>query len=243
MKFSAPLIEARLIKRYKRFLVDVEMRNGELITAHTANTGAMTGCAEAGSRVWLSDSGKPARKYRYTWELVETVSESSTLVGINTQRSNTLVREAIETGVISELQGYAVIRSEVRYGMENSRIDLLLEDHKDSEQQCFVEVKNVTLFDNSSHKRIAYFPDAVTARGEKHLRELQYMVEQGQRAVIFFCVQCENVTEVQPAIHIDRIYAERLKQVVDMGVEALAYRARMSTQSIALIERVPVVIE
>lgn len=245
MKFAPPLIEGRLIKRYKRFLADVELCHGEIITAHTANTGAMTGCAEPGSPVWLSVSDNPKRKYRHTWELVQTVSDPFRLIGINTQRSNGLVKEAIENGVISELQAYAAIRTEVRYGQENSRIDLLLEQNSDDWQHnaCYVEVKNVTLFEQRHGKTIGYFPDAVTARGERHLRELEYMVSRGERAVIFYCVQSENVDEVRPATHIDRRYGESLRKVLSAGVQALAYRAQVTVDSIELAEAVPVVID
>jgi sugar fermentation stimulation protein A len=235
MKFASPLIEGRLIRRYKRFLADVQLDSGETITAHTANTGAMTGCAEPGSRVWLSRSANLKRKYPLTWELVEVNALQPTLLGINTQLSNKLAAEAIEGGVVTELQGYAHIRHEVRYGEENSRIDLLLQH--ENLPPCYVEVKNVTLVQGST----GYFPDAVTARGNKHLRELAVMAAQGCRAVIFYCVQREGVREVRPAQHIDAAYANTLLQVVEQGVEALAYRASVTTQEIILTERVPVV--
>ena len=234
MKFSSPLIEGRLIRRYKRFLADVELPNGEIITAHTANTGAMQGCAEPGSRVWLSDSGNVKRKYPLTWELVEVKAEQPALLGINTQLSNKLVAEAIENGVVTELQGYTEIRREVRYGTENSRIDLLLQ-HPDK-APCYVEVKNVTLVQGET----GYFPDAVTARGSKHLRELAYMAQQGCRAVIFYCVQRGDVAEVRPAQHIDAEYAATLRQVLRQGVEAMAYRAAVTVREVVLARRVPV---
>ena len=224
MKFKSPLIQGRLLHRYKRFLADVELPTGEIITAHTANTGAMQGCSEPGSRVWLSQSDNPKRKCPYTWELVETTT--GTLVGINTQLSNHLVREAITTGRIPELQGYANIRSEVRYGQENSRIDLLLE----SDIPCYVEVKNVTLAENG----IGYFPDAVSTRGSKHLRELMSVVAAGQRAVIFYCVQRDDVHEVRPADHIDPVYGRTLREALERGVEAVAYGAGVSVEGVVL---------
>ena len=227
MQFDQPLIEGRLIRRYKRFLADVQLGGGEIVTAHSANTGAMTGCSEPGSRVWLSRADNPKRKYSLSWELVE--SAPGILVGINTLKSNHLVREAIELGAVPELAGYASIRSEVRYGEENSRIDLLLE----GEVPCYVEVKNVTLADSG----IGYFPDAVSARGTKHLRELMSVVAAGQRAVIFFCVQREDVHEVRPAAHIDPVYAATLHEAVAQGVEAIAYAARVSPQEIFLQRR------
>lgn len=223
------------MRRYKRFLADVELSSGEVITAHTANTGAMTGCAEAGRPVWLSRSENPKRKYPHTWELIEV--RDDVLVGINTQRSNSLVREAIENGVVSELSGYENIRSEVAYGEERSRIDLLLESPDMSgATRCYVEVKNVTLVNEG----VAYFPDAVSVRGSKHLRELMSVVQMGQRAVIFFCVQRNDVREVRPADAIDPVYGETLREAIRCGVECLAYSAQVSVQEIVLRHSLPV---
>ncbi len=220
-------------KRYKRFLADVKLPDGTQIIAHTANTGAMTGCCEPGSRVWLSVSDNPKRKYPHSWELVEAAPR--VLCGINTMMSNRLVREAIEQGVVAELQGYARIRAEVKYGEENSRIDLLLE--KDGPTKpCYVEVKNVTLAENG----VGYFPDAVTARGSKHLRELMAMVEQGKRAVIFFCVQRGDVRELRPADHVDAMYGRTLREALACGVEAMAYGAEVSPEGIVLTRCLPV---
>lgn len=233
MKFASPLIEGVLIRRYKRFLADIELPDGRLVTAHTANTGRMQGCAVPGSRVWLSDSGNPKRKYPLSWELVETAPEVFT--GINTTLSNVLVKEAIERGVVSECQGYARLRTEVPYGEENSRIDLLLEN--DTGPQCYIEVKNVTLVT----KGVARFPDAVSQRGTKHLRELARMVNQGQRALIFYCVQRCDASEVQPADDIDPEYGRTLREVLSQGVEALAYRAKVSTEAINLLSPLPVI--
>jgi sugar fermentation stimulation protein A len=231
MHFSAPLVEGRLIKRYKRFLADVELVDGAVITAHTANTGAMLGCAAPGSRVWLSRSDNPKRRCPYTWELVETPEK--VLVGINTQLSNGLVREAIEAGVVAELTGYDTIRGEVRYGQEKSRIDLLLEGKA---PPCYVEVKNVTLAEDGQ----GFFPDAVTTRGAKHLRELMHVVQEGGRALIFFCVQREDVERFRPADHIDPVYGATLREALDAGVEALAYGAQLSPQAIVLHKALPV---
>lgn len=232
MKFSKPLQAGTLIKRYKRFLVDVQLDSGEIITAHTANTGSMQGCSEPGSRMWLSDSDNPKRKYRYSWEIVEV--SNSALVGINTSLPNKLVKEGIENGTISEMQGYANLRTEVRYGKERSRIDLLLEDTE--QPPCYIEVKNVTLVNN----RIAYFPDAVSERGSKHLRELIHTVKEGNRAIIFYCVQRSDATEVQPADDIDKKYGQTLREALDNGVEALAYQAIVSTKEIKLNRPLPV---
>lgn len=236
MKFPQTLIEGRLLRRYKRFLADIELDNGDCITAHTANTGAMSGCSEPGSRVWLSRSSNPKRKYAHTWELVEVAP--AVLCGINTQLSNQLVREAIEAGCIEELRDYENIRSEVRYGAENSRIDLLLEpSEQDERASCYVEVKNVTLVEQG----IARFPDAVSARGTRHLRELMTMVESGQRAVIFFCVQRCDCHQLRPADAIDKIYGQTLRQALAKGVEALAYQAEVKTTGIRLVRPLPVV--
>ncbi len=233
MDFHATLIEGVLIRRYKRFLADVELKNGGVVTAHTPNTGSMQGCSAAGSPVWLKDSGNPARKYPLSWELVKT--GEGTLVGINTALSNHLVQEGIERGTVRELQGYRRIRREVRYGAENSRIDLLLEN--DSADLCYVEVKNVTLVEDG----IASFPDAVSARGARHLRELAQMARQGCRAVIFFCVQRDDAREVRPADRIDPLYGKTLRDAMAQGVEALAYAARVSLDEIVLHRALPVV--
>ena len=233
MRFPTPLIGGRLIRRYKRFLADVELEDGSKVTAHTANTGSMAGCAEPGSRVWLSDSGNPKRKYPLSWELVE--ADGETLVGINTALPNRLVKEAVEGGVVASLDGFSNLRTEVRYGSERSRIDLLLEDERAG--RCYIEVKNVTLVEEG----IAYFPDAVSERGAKHLRELMGVVEQGDRGVIFFCVQRGDAREVRPADRIDPRYGETLRQALAAGVEALAYRAEVSPEGVDLVTPLPVV--
>jgi len=264
MKFSPPLVPGRLLRRYKRFLADVEISTtGEVITAHTANTGAMTGCCEPGSPVWLSLSSNVKRKYAYTWELVQVENgNGGALVGINTMLSNHLVREAIEHGVIHELQGYDNLRGEVKYGHENSRIDLLLtktgaelRDNTDSnafespsiiDAVCYVEVKNVTLVEqnqagkNQGEQKTALFPDAVSKRGSKHLRELTAVVKQGGRAVIFYCVPRNDVFEMKPADAIDAEYGRLLRSAVSAGVEALAYTAELSPGEIVLSKKIPV---
>jgi sugar fermentation stimulation protein A len=235
VEFSQPLIEGRLLKRYKRFLADVELTNGDVITAHTANTGAMTGCSAPGSRVWLSLSDNPKRKYPHSWEIVEVAP--GVLCGINTLLSNHLLAEAIAAGQIPELSGYARIRREVPYGKERSRIDLLLEPAApEKSPPCYVEVKNVTLANHG----VALFPDAVTARGTKHLRELISVVEQGARAVIFYCVQRNDCTEFRPADAIDPLYGETLREALVQGVEAMAYQADVSPVGIALTKSLPV---
>lgn len=234
MEFDSPLIPGILVARYKRFFADVRLENGDVVTAHCPNTGSMLGCKEPGSRVWISPADNPNRKLRYTWEVVEARPE--VLVGIHTGRSNALVHEAIADGVVRELAGYADIRREVKFGRENSRIDLLLQgaDLPD----CYVEVKNVTAAVSDG---VALFPDAVSERGSKHLRELMHVVASGQRAVIFFCVQRGDVDEVRPADEIDPVYGRTLREAMAAGVEALAYRAEVRPEGIVVSMALPVV--
>jgi sugar fermentation stimulation protein A len=223
-----PLIEGRLVKRYKRFLADVCLTDGREITAHCPNTGAMTGCAEAGWRVWLSTSDNPKRKYAQTWELVE--NDQGDLACIHSVKANALVKEAIEKAVIKELDGYESLKTEVKFGEENSRADLLLES---SHETCFVEVKSVTL---KLDDGLGIFPDAVSDRGRKHLRELIHMKSLGYRAVLFFCVQHSGIDQVAPADSIDPKYAETFRQALAAGVEVLAYRASISLNRIELTD-------
>ncbi|MEJ2181578.1 MAG: DNA/RNA nuclease SfsA [Gammaproteobacteria bacterium] len=244
MKFSEPLVQGTLIRRYKRFLLDVQLDSGEQITAHTSNTGSMLGCQDPGSRVWLSRSDNPKRKYQHSWEIVEVDSLAGPVpVGINTMLSNKLVHEAISTGLVGNLQGYQSIRTEVKYGIENSRIDLFLEPFKGEQaaehlprNPCYVEVKNVTLVKDG----VAYFPDAVSKRGAKHLRELIEVVRNGDRGVIFFCVQRSDACQVKPADHIDPEYGQWLRRAVKEGVEAMAYRAEVTPYDITLVKNLPV---
>jgi sugar fermentation stimulation protein A len=232
--FSSPLIPGTLIRRYQRFLADVRLDNGETVVAHCPNTGSMMGCKEPGCRVWLSESDNPNRKLRYTWELVESLPD--VWVGIHTGRSNYLVEEAILSGTIAELSGYKKIRREVKFGQERSRVDLLLTH--DEKPDCYVEVKNVTA---AVENCVAIFPDAVSDRGSKHLRELMAVVKSGQRAALVFCVQREDVTEVRPADEIDPVYGRTLRDAITAGVEVLAYRARVSSEGISITESLPVV--
>jgi sugar fermentation stimulation protein A len=233
MEFKSPLIEATLLRRYKRFLADVRLGDGQTITVHTANTGSMLGCAEPGSRVWLSRSESITRKYPYSWEITE--AAAGVLVGINTALPNALVREAIEAGVIGELQGYDSLRAEVPFGSERSRIDWLLQGGGD-QGDCYVEVKNVT----AAVEGTAIFPDAVSARGAKHLRELMGVVAAGQRGVLCFCVQRGDVSAVRPADEIDPVYGESLRRALHGGVEIIAYQAAVSPAGIALHRPLPV---
>jgi len=231
MKLPTPLYVGKLIQRYKRFLADVQLEDGTVVTAHCPNSGSMKSCSDPGSPVLLSRSDNPKRKLKYTWELVFT---NNTWVGINTHYPNHLVKEAIENGVITELQGYIEIQSEVRYG-QNSRVDLLLsrDDHR-----CYVEIKNVTLVE----KGIAYFPDAVTLRGQKHLRELMQMVQEGHRAVILFIVQRMDCDRMAPADDIDPEYGKLLREASQNGVEILAYQAKVSPEEIKVFRSLPVLL-
>ena len=224
MKFPDPLLRGRLVRRYKRFLSDVELDGGELVTAHCANPGSMIGLAEPGSEVWLSPARNPARKLRYSWELIR-VGEG--LVGINTSHPNGIVADAIAAGRVAELAGYGGLRREVKYG-KNSRIDMLLET--DGRPPCYVEVKNVHLKRDGG----AEFPDSVTARGAKHLVELSDMVAAGARAVMFYLVQREDCDDFAIAGDIDPHYATTLDAALAAGVEAICYCCKLTTEAIEL---------
>lgn len=229
MKVPSQLTPGRLLRRYKRFMADVELDDGAMVTAHCPNSGSMLGCAVPGSRVLLSRSDNPTRKFPYTWELVQA---DGCWVGINTALTNRLAREGIEQGIVAELQGYELIRQEVCYGSERSRIDLLLE----GPGLCYVEVKNVTLIDGD----VARFPDSVTERGQKHLRELMAMVESGARSVNLFVVQRADARAVAPADAIDPAYGRLLRLAVEAGVELLAYQARVTPAEIVLSHSLPI---
>ena len=232
--FEEPLIRGTLVRRYQRFLADVTLETGETVTAHCANPGSMLSVIAAGSEVWLSAAHNPSRRLRYTWELIRI---GDTLVGINTARPNRLVAEAIASGGIPELAGYAVMRREVKYG-RNSRIDLLLEGP--GRPPCFVEVKNVTLRRDSRPGGPLEFPDAVTERGAKHLRELAEAVQGGARAVMLYLAQREDGDHFVIAGDIDRAYAEALHMAMAAGVEALCYRCRVSLTRISVRGKVPI---
>lgn len=228
MRFHAPLIEGTLVQRYKRFLTDVRLPSGEVVVAHCANSGSMLSVKEPGSRVWLSPAADPARKLRYTWELIEV---KNALVGINTSLPNRIVAEAIADGQISELAGYESLKREQKYG-KNSRIDILLEDA--GRPPCYVEIKNVTMRRDSAPAHTAEFPDAVTARGAKHLVEMADMVKQGARAVMFYLVQRTDCTRFCVAGDIDPTYAAGLKTALVAGVEAIGYSCDITTDAITV---------
>ena len=227
MKFETPLIEGVLIQRYKRFMADVRLANGDVVVAHCANSGSMLSVKEAGSRVWLSPAPNPERKLRYTWEIIEV---NGCLVGINTSHPNRIVADAIGAGEIPELAGYPDLKREQKYG-KNSRIDILLSGS--GRPPCYVEVKNVTLCrDFAGH--LAEFPDAVTERGAKHLREMTDIVRAGGRAVMVYLVQRDDCTRFSICGDIDPAYAAGLKEATAAGVEAVCYGCRVSPDSITV---------
>ncbi|OIQ48533.1 MAG: sugar fermentation stimulation protein SfsA [Gammaproteobacteria bacterium MedPE] len=235
MQFKTPLNKARLIKRYKRFLADVVLEDGSETTIHVANTGAMTGCAEPDDWVWYSTSPNPKRKYPFSWELTQTKTDH--FICVNTMQANTLAEEAIENKTISELTGYGQLKREVKYGDENSKIDVLLSDN--NKVDCFVEVKSVTLYRENGK---GAFPDAVTTRGQKHLRELMAISHAGNRAVLLFIVLHSGIETVTCAKDIDPKYAQLLEQAVASGVEVLAYGCSMSNESLVVNRSLPVLI-
>ncbi len=235
MKFPTPLVRGRLIKRYKRFLADVSLDTGELVTATCPNTGSMMGLAVPGAVVWLSVSASPTRKYPHTWELVEADAGSGpTLVGINTSHPNRLVSDAVACGTIPEVSGYATLRREVKYGL-SSRIDILLEDP--GKGLCYVEIKNVHL---SRRAGLAEFPDSVTERGAKHLAELSAMVAAGHRAVMLYLIQRADAEAFSLAADIDPRYAAAFEAARAAGVEAIAYACDLSPTEITIARPVPV---
>jgi sugar fermentation stimulation protein A len=224
MRFDPPLTEGRLERRYKRFLADVAI-DGRVETVHCPNPGSMLGLAEPGARVWISRSANPARKLALTWELVEA---RGALVGINTAFANALVAEALANGRIPELAGYREIRREVPYG-ERSRVDFRLAGA--GRPSCYVEVKSVTL---ARLPPEAEFPDSVTARGARHLAELEACRRRGERAVMLFLAQRPDCTRLAIAGDIDPAYARAFAAAIRAGVEVLAYACRLSPEAIEI---------
>lgn len=219
-----PLIPGRLLKRYKRFLADVALDNGEAVTAHCPNSGRMITCSEPGRPVFLSFHDNPKRKLKYTWELIEM---PTSLVGVNTLLPNRLVAHSIENERVSELSGYTEIKREVKVGA-HSRLDIMARSQ--GKRDCYIEVKNCTLVENG----IARFPDAVTSRGLKHLGELIKLAEAGHRAVMFFLIQRMDADLFQPADDIDPAYGRELRNARARGVEIVAYDVQIDLASISL---------
>ncbi|QKE64432.1 DNA/RNA nuclease SfsA [Aquipseudomonas campi] len=235
MQFDPPLEEGRLLRRYKRFLADIETASGEQLTIHCPNTGSMLNCMSEGCRVWFSRSNDPKRKLPGTWELGET--PQGRLACINTARANALVEEALRGGVIGELAGFTGLKREVRFGEENSRADFRL-DYANG--PAWVEVKSVTLgFPDTA---VAAFPDARTERGAKHLRELANLARQGVRAVQLYCVNLTGIEAVRAAAEIDPAYAAGLREARAAGVEVLAYGAEITPQGMRLVRRLEVLL-
>lgn len=235
MRFSTPLEQGLLVRRYKRFLADVVADTGETLCIHCPNTGSMLNCMGEGARVWFQRNSDPKRKLPGTWELVET--PQGRLACVNTARANRLVEEALLAGVIKELNGFTALKREVAYGVENSRVDFRLDYPTGS---AFVEVKSVTL--GFGDTAVAAFPDAVTTRGARHLRELAALARKGVRAVQLYCVNLTGIDAVRPASEIDPLYARALRDAVEAGVEVLAYGVDLTIEEIRLTRALPVLL-
>jgi sugar fermentation stimulation protein A len=235
MQFPAPLIPATLVRRYKRFLADVTLPDGNVVTVHVANPGAMLGLATPGARVWLSKSDNKKRKLPHSWELVEVdFGAGQEPVGVNTAHPNALVAEALAAGAISDLSGYPSVRREVKYGRQ-SRVDFLLE--APDRPPCYLEIKNVHLMRKPG---LAEFPDSVTARGARHLDELADMVAASGRAVMLYLIQIGSAERFALARDIDPGYAAAFDRARGRGVEAFAYRCDITPEGIVVGQTVPV---
>ncbi|RXQ95942.1 DNA/RNA nuclease SfsA [Ancylomarina salipaludis] len=225
MQFTNPLIHGRLIKRYKRFLADIELDTGEIVVAHCTNSGSMKTCLENGAEVYLTYVDDPKRKTKYTWEMIHINGD---WVGINTGIPNVLVYEAVRNQEIEELRGYTEVKREVKF--EDSRFDVFAQNEQET---CFIEVKNVSMKVGA----YARFPDAVTTRGKKHLETLMRVKESGLRAVMCYVIQRSDVSVFGPAWDIDPAYAEALKKAIDSGVEVFAFQAEVKPEGIRLVKR------
>ncbi|CCK77693.1 MAG: DNA/RNA nuclease SfsA [Oleispira antarctica] len=246
MEYERPLLTGKLIKRYKRFLSDIELitpieRAGEIVTAHCANTGSMTNCKDDGAAVWLFDSQNPKRKLPLSWEWVEV--EGQYKACINTARANQLVKEALLANQIKEVEVLSAEFLKAEPKVDEGRLDFLVSTETD-DSLTYIEVKSVTLLGNQHPKKeydkennndgIGYFPDAVTSRGLKHLEVLMRLKAEGQRSILFFCVPHEGIKQVQVAEHIDPVYAKKLREVMAAGVEVLAYQVEFQAQGMVL---------
>lgn len=228
MKFPQPLIAAKLLQRYQRFLADAELADRTRITAHCPNSGSMRSCNAPGSDIWLSYHSAPRRKYAYTWEMINV---NGIWVGINTLVANRFILETVRREEIAELQGYAEIRSEPAVE-PGTRLDLHL---RSASASCYVEIKNVTWVEND----VALFPDAVTTRGQKHLSTLMQLHRQGHRSVVVFLIQRQDAQRFAPADEVDPAYGRLLRLAAASGVEILPYRAVVTPQEIRLDQRLP----
>jgi sugar fermentation stimulation protein A len=223
------LIPGVLIKRYKRFKADVKLENGEVVTCHCPNSGSMMECCEPGRPVYLSFHDNPKRKLKYTWQLIEM---PTSIVGINTLIPNRLVAESIEAGSVTDFSGYSNILREVKTS-DKTRLDILLSDEDGN--RCYIEIKNCTLVKEG----VAYFPDAVTSRGLKHLVELSSLVSEGFRCVIFYLIQRMDAKTFRPADHIDPAYGRELRKAIKHGVEILVYDTLIDLKTISLNQKIP----
>lgn len=230
VKFDRPLTEGLLIKRYKRFLADIELPNGDVMTVHCPNTGSMTNCATPGWKVLLSKSSNKSRKYAYTWEMV--ITDLGHWIGINTNNANKIVKGALEKNRIVELAEYNQITSEHKVG--DSRIDFFLQG--DGMPDCYVEVKSMTLHDDG----LGLFPDTVTTRGTKHANELAQLAKAGHKAVLLFCAQHSGITQFNIASHIDEKYADAVAEAQKVGVEVICYACNFSNDFIELAHSIPI---
>lgn len=236
MDFNGQLIEGRLIRRYKRFFADVALPSGEIVVAHCANTGAMTGCAEPGFKVWLSRSNNPKRKLKYSWELTQ--NNQNQWIGINTNRANKLVEEALNQRTIMEVSQYSLIRREYKPNGANSRFDFLLSEPQiQSPQKCLLEVKSVTLCDGET----GYFPDTVTTRGTRHCLELAQQLSITTHCVLLFCVQHSGVKQLKIAQNIDPEYSRALNHARSGGVTVIAYQCYLNDKKIYINQQLPIV--
>ncbi|WP_281301715.1 MULTISPECIES: DNA/RNA nuclease SfsA [unclassified Iodidimonas] len=233
MHFPDPLIPARLIRRYKRFLADVVLEDGRQITAHCPNPGAMLGCAEEGARIWLSPVHNPKARLRWRWELVES---HDTLIGINTMLANRIVAEAIKKGQIAPLAGYGSLKSEVSTGA-GTRFDFMASDHPERPgEPCYIEVKSVTY----RRDGLAQFPDSVTQRGARHLLALKAMLDSGARAMMIYLIQRSDCSEMTFACDIDQIYYHAYEEAVEAGIESYAYGCHLSPSAIEIDQPLPI---
>lgn len=236
MKFSDPLVRGRLIKRYKRFLVDIELESGKVVVAHCANPGSMMNLLLPDAEVWLSPASNPNRKLKYTWEMIRC---EDTLIGLNTSLPNKIVENAIQQGLVAEFTKYDSLKREIKYG-ENSRIDILLQSS--NLPDCYLEVKSVTLKRPENGNNLAEFPDSVTVRGTKHLHELSGQVANGNRAAMFYLVQREDCNRLSIAGDIDPNYANAFIAARKAGVEMLCYGCSISPEAIKIRRKLEIVI-
>ena len=239
MKFDPPLQQGKLIKRYRRFLTDIETQSGEVITIHCPNTGSMLNCLQENSPAWYEVSKDPNRKTKGTWVIATT--PFNRLANVNTHLANRLIEEALDNGTIDLGMPYQKLQREVKYGNENSRIDIRL-THQTEKGEAFsyIEIKSVTLgFEDSD---IAAFPDAITTRGTKHLRELTELAKNGINAVLIYCVNLEGIKGVRPADEIDAEYGKALRVAIKNGVKVLAYATSITPDEIKVTHEIPLIL-